>query len=48
MQDSELHGRSDESPHPKVVGTLMASGYQKQGAQEAMNDMYVVEKLNED
>ena len=32
----------------KVVGTLMASGYQKQGVQEAMNDMYVVEKLNED
>lgn len=28
--------------YPKVTGTLCASGYQKLGSQEAMNDMYVV------
>jgi site-specific DNA-cytosine methylase len=28
----------------KVTGSLMASGYQKQGTQEAMNGMYIVQK----
>ena len=28
--------------YPKTIGSLMASGYQKNGTQEAMNDMYVV------
>lgn len=29
---------------PKTTGALMASGYAKNGTQEAMNGMYVVEK----
>lgn len=30
------------TPYQKTTGPLMASGYQKNGTQEAMNDMYVV------
>lgn len=29
--------------YQKVTGSLMASGYQKLGTQEATNDMYVIE-----
>lgn len=32
--------------YQKVTGSLMASGYQKLGTQEAMNGMYVVEERN--
>ena len=30
-----------------MTGALMASGYNKLGTQEAMNDMYVVEKIKD-
>ena len=32
--------------YPSRTGALMASGYNKNGTQEAMNGMYVVEKIN--
>lgn len=31
--------------YPTKTGSLMASGYNKLGTQEAMNDLYVVEKI---
>ena len=31
--------------YPTKTGALMASGYNKLGTQEAMNDLYVVEKI---
>ena len=31
--------------YPKTTGSLMASGYNKLGTQEAANDMYVVQKI---
>ena len=38
-------GTADRVLYPKVTGSLMASGYNKLGTQEAMNDMYVINDM---
>lgn len=42
-----MGGGSETITIQKVTGPLMASGYQKNGTQEAMNGMYVVQKQSE-
>ena len=48
-QPCVINSSSDDGDrtYQRVTGALMASGYNKLGTQEAMNDMYVVEKIKD-